>query len=287
MSRLRIAAIDFLNPAPLMWDFDHEPSRSVLRDRYAVQTMMPSACAAQLASGAANVGLVPVAALATTPGLLVAPGCVIASKGAIRSILLVFRRDRGLGSVRTVAADTSSRASLAYTQILFRRFWRIAARFEQHPPVLDRMLETADAALLIGDPALLALEDRAAREARTGERLEYLDLGTAWREHTGLPWVSAVWAVRAESLAGNDGVAGQLVEDLLASRDHGLLHRGDLVAEWARKLPVPPATIRNYLCDNIHYVLDEECQRGLNHFLALARDCQVLPAADSLHILES
>ncbi len=270
-----------------MWDFDHEPARTTLRARYAVETMMPSACAAQLAAGTADLGLVPVTALATTPGLLVAPGCAIASKGAIRSILLVVRAGRGLKGVRRVAADTSSRASLAYTQVLFRRFWHGEPDFVQHPPVLDRMLATADAALLIGDPALRALEDRAARKDRTGEALEYIDLGTAWRECTGLPWVSAVWAVRGESIQGDAGRARQLVQDLLASRDHGLAHREDLVTEWAVRLPVPAETIRTYLCDNIHYVLDEGCLRGLERFFDLAHQCGVLPPAPRLQILES
>ncbi|MGB6691627.1 MAG: MqnA/MqnD/SBP family protein, partial [Terracidiphilus sp.] len=79
--RPRVAAIGFLNPAPLMWDFDHPPLNTLLAERYQVETMMPSECADRLANGTADVGLVPIAALATTPGLRILPGCTIASMG--------------------------------------------------------------------------------------------------------------------------------------------------------------------------------------------------------------
>ncbi|HVU45887.1 MAG TPA: MqnA/MqnD/SBP family protein, partial [Terracidiphilus sp.] len=89
--RLRVAAIDFLNPAPLMWDFEHPPLDQALAERYRIDRMLPSECAARLASGQADIGLIPIAALATTPGLGILPGCTIASKGRVRSLLLVRR----------------------------------------------------------------------------------------------------------------------------------------------------------------------------------------------------
>ncbi|MFP5204461.1 MAG: MqnA/MqnD/SBP family protein, partial [Acidobacteriota bacterium] len=88
-SRLRVAAIGFLNPAPLMWDFEHPPLDAALARRYRIDRMVPSECAARLASGRADIGLIPIAALATTPGLQILPGCTIASKDRVRSLLLV------------------------------------------------------------------------------------------------------------------------------------------------------------------------------------------------------
>jgi len=101
-SRLRIAAIRFLNPAPLMWDFEHPPLDKELASRYKIDLMLPSECADQLASGAADIGLVPIAALATIPGLRVLPGCTIASKGRVRSLLLVHRAGQELRGLRHV-----------------------------------------------------------------------------------------------------------------------------------------------------------------------------------------
>ena len=280
-----MAAIHFLNPAPLMWDFEHEPLRSELRERYQIGYTTPSRCARELAAGEADIGLVPVAAHATTPSLLVVPGCAIAALDRVRSIILVVRREQGVNAVRTVAADTSSRTSLAYTRILFNIFWKVPVVFIPHPPVLESMLAVADAALLIGDPALLALEDREAREARTGERLLYLDLAHEWHGFTGLPWVSAFWALRPSGLEETGISASKLIEDLQTSRDHGLEHIEDLVSEWSTRIAVPAETIRFYLSKNIHYILDEACLRGLDLFYRYAAECGALPPAPTLRLI--
>ncbi len=285
VNRLRVAAIRFLNPAPLMWDFDHAPRRALLAERYSVQSMMPSQCAAALTAGDADLGLVPITAFAESPGLRMVPECAIASKGPIRSLLLVFAASTGLEGIRSIAADTSSRATLAYVQIMARQFWQLSARFLQHPPDLDAMLRAADAALLIGDPALLALEAQEAREHRTGERLVYLDLGAEWRRLTGLPWISAVWGAREVSMPTEHDRA-TLLSDLVDSRDAGLAHVEELVEEWAARIAVPAATIRTYLTRNIHYVLDEECLEGMRQFYRLAAACEVLPPLAALPLLE-
>ena len=280
-----MAAIDFLNPAPLMWDFEHQPERDRLLEGYAIDYTTPANCALQLKSGEADLGLVPVASYATTPSLSIVPGCTVGSLDHIRSILLVVRPADGISAVCKVAVDTSSQTSYAYTRILFDLFWRRPAEFLAHAPDLEAMLACADAALLIGDPALLALEDRDDRERRTGERLLYLDLAHEWRTLTGLPWVSAFWAVRTDALRETGISAETLVRDLQASRDHGLEHVEDLVAEWSAHIAVPPATIRAYLTTNIHYTLDEACLHGLREFYRYAEACGALPHAPSLNLL--
>ncbi|HEY3990419.1 MAG TPA: menaquinone biosynthesis protein [Acidobacteriaceae bacterium] len=284
MSRLRVAAIRFLNPAPLMWDFDHPPLAVPLAGRYDVESMMPAQCAERLANGTADLGLVPITAFARNRGLRIVPGCAIASKGAIRSLLLIVRASTGLDAVGSIASDTSSRATQAYVQVMARHFWKIPATFVEHAPDLDAMLAKCDAALLIGDPALLALEDRAARQQRTGEALLYLDLGAEWHKLTGLPWISALWGVREEAIRSS-AEREQLVSDLLASRDAGLAHIDALADEWAMHIDVPRDTIHTYLSQNIHYILDEECLEGLRRFYELAAVCNVLPAMTDLRFL--
>jgi chorismate dehydratase len=283
-TRLRVAAIRFLNPAPLMWDFDHPPLAVPLATRYDIESMMPAQCAERLASGTADLGLVPIAALAQSNHLRIVPGCAIASKGTIRSLLLIIRASTGLDRVRSIAADTSSRATLAYVQVMARHFWKIPATFVPHAPDLDAMLATCDAALLIGDPALLALEDRTARQQRTGEELLYLDLGAEWHKLTGLPWISAVWGMRKEALRSRQE-RDQLVDDLVGSRDAGLAHIDDLADEWAMHIDIPRSTIHTYLSQNIHYVLDEECLEGLKRFYELSAACKVLPPVAELRFL--
>jgi chorismate dehydratase len=281
VSRLRVAAIDFLNPAPLLYHFEHPPQAEELAGRYDVHYTQPSLCAAELLEGRADLGLIPVAAL--TPDLAIVPGCTIASLRKVRSIQLVLRPGLTLESVRTVATDAASRSSLAYTQILFQTFVGNAPEFLA-PMAADpvAMLELADAALLIGDPALLALEDRDRIEAIVGP-CTWIDVAEQWVGRTGLPWVAAVWAVRPEALTTLS--AGQLIDDLVASRDAGLAHREQLVREWTPRIAVPESTIREYLTRNIHYELTPDCVVAIARFRAEAARIGVLPPLATLRFL--
>lgn len=271
-SRLRIAAIGFLNPAPLMWDFEHAPLAEPLAHRYDTQYMTPSECAARLAAGTADIGLIPIAALTTIGGLQILPGCTIASKHRVRSLLLVHRAGTPLTEVRTVAADTASRTTIAYTRVLFQQWHNSDVRFIPMAANLDAMLEHADAAIVIGDPALLALEEQSNRFARTGQELVYHDLAYEWRMLTGLPFVSAVWAA-----APGCTIDGSITDDFIRSRDHGMSNIDALVTEWSRRFPMPEATIRTYLTENIHYVLDDECIEGMKGFFRMTAEAGVLP----------
>jgi chorismate dehydratase len=269
-----------------MWDFDHPPLNSQLAARYQVDSMMPSECADRLANGTADIGLVPIAALATTPGLRILPGCTIASKGRVRSLLLVRRAAQPLAALRNVAADSASRTTLAYARMLFHLWGNPSVPFQPASADLDAMLDRADAAILIGDPALLALEERANRFERTGEELVYHDLAAEWRAATGLAFVSAVWCAAGKIPGAGEGASApgpafgtwdSIAEDFIASRDHGLQNMEALVAEWSRRLPVSEQTIRSYLTGNIHYILDEECLEGMRGFFRMAADLGVLP----------
>jgi chorismate dehydratase len=271
-SRLRIAAIDFLNPAPLMWDFEHPPLSDELAKRYRIDRMTPAECAEKLATGQADIGLIPIAALATSPELRILPGCTIASKGRVRSLLLVHRAWQPLTDLQSVAADTASRTTIAYAHILFHKWGNPGIQFLPMDADLDRMLAGADAAILIGDPALFALEERFNRMERTGEELVYRDLAAEWNELTGLTFVSAVW-----STACSSPLDESVAQDFIRSRDHGLANIDTLVAEWAKRTPISEETIRAYLTTNIHYVLDEECVQGMRGFFRMAAECGVLP----------
>ncbi len=271
--RLRIAAIDFLNPAPLMWDFEHPPLNVPLAQRYQIERMSPAECADRLSSGAAEIGLVPIAALATIPGLRILPGCTIASKGRVRSLLLVRRASQPLQSVRSVAADVASRTTLAHARILFKHWDNPDVPFLPFAADLDAMLQKADAAILIGDPALLAIEEQANRFERTGELLVYHDLAQEWRALTGLPFVSAVWCTTAWSSSFEESIAA----DLNQSRIHGLENIETLITEWSRRLPIPEQTIRSYLTTNIHYILDGECIEAMRVFFRMAAEAHILP----------
>ena len=270
MSLLRISAISYLNTAPLMWDFEHGAAGADFDIAYT----LPSQCAAELARGHADIGIIPAAAYATIPHLSILPGVAIASKKAVRSILLVSRKP--LDAINTVALDNSSLTSVALTRILFEKRWGGGRKFTSLSPDLDAMLATHDAALLIGDPALKV--DRS--------QYQTWDLADEWNQFTGKPFVFAFWAV-------THAAAKESSLDLAAifqqSRDHGLLpaNLGEIVATWAVKLGLSEEALRSYLTTNIHYYLDEPCLDGLRLFYRYASECGVLPHAPELRFAEA
>jgi chorismate dehydratase len=291
-NRLRVSAINFLNPAPLMWDFEHPPQNSELAQRYHLHYTLPSLCAEDLLANRADLGLIPIASL--TPDLAIVPGCTIASLDHVRSIQLIIKLksnrsepvDQTLATVRTIASDTASRSSLAYAQILFHKFIGTQPEFLPAPANPIAMLQQADAALLIGDPALLALESRNHIEAQPniGPCL-WLDLAHEWRTRTRLPWVAAVWAVRPEALVNLGTTETQLLEDLQHSRNRGLAHIEQLVIEWTPRIALQPATIRHYLTRNISYTLTLDCIATIELFRRYAAEAGILPPLPGLRFL--
>jgi chorismate dehydratase len=281
-TKLRVAAINFLNPAPLMWDFEHPPLAAELAQRYSLHYTQPSLCADELLAARADLGLIPIASL--TPELAIVPGCTIASLNEVRSIQLIVKSPHTLSTVKTIAADTASRSSLAYAEILFRKFLHTRPTFLPAAADPIAMLQQADAAILIGDPALLALESRNQIEATVGP-CQWHDLAHEWHTRTNLPWVAAVWAVRPEALGSPHLTAAQLIEDLEASRNHGLLNIETLVEQWTPRIAIPPATIRHYLSSNIHYVLNTDCIRAIERFRQYAAEVDVLPPLPHLRFL--
>ena len=291
---VRVSAISFLNPAPLLYNFEHEPAATDLHQRYAVHYTTPARCAAELHAGEADLCLIPIAQL--TPELNIVPGCTIASLEEVRSILLLVRCHAGqteaeaLSAIRSIAADSASRSSAAYVRTLLRHFYNADPAMQEHAADPVAMLHEHDAALLIGDPALLAREQKAAIDAihgsEAGSQLLWLDLAQLWRRHTGLPWVAAVWAIRPEALRSTNVSPAQVIADLIASRDAGLAHTEQLVSEWLPRLPLSAATIHTYLTRNIYYLLDEPCLKAAQLFRNLAAETGVLPPLPQLPMLQ-
>ena len=159
MRPLKVSAISFLNTAPLMWDFNHGATPEQysdndlppeLRSDFTIEYTVPSLCAEALQRGRADIGIIPAITYATIPGLVILPDAAIAAKSAVRSILLVSHKP--IDQVNTIAADTSSRSSVALARILCQKLWGRERQFRDFPPDLDSMLAACDAALLIGDP---------------------------------------------------------------------------------------------------------------------------------------
>jgi len=290
MSRLRISAISYLNTAPLMWDFEH----SNAGHDFDISYTLPSACARALRAGTADIGIIPAAAYAQVPGLVVLPGVAIASRRPVRSILLVSRVPAD--QIRSVALDTSSMTSVALTRILFEKWLGGGRTFTSMSPDIESMLARHDAGLVIGDPALQI--DRS--------RYVTLDLAEEWIRYTGKPFVFAFWAVRQDALQ-EEALCGDSRPRLSASRSDAHVHAQDLATifqqsrdhglepasldhiarEWAPRLGLKEADVRSYLTENIYYYLDAPCLEGLQLFYRYAAEIGALHAAPEIDFLRT
>ncbi len=258
-----------------MWDFERgEPGGN-----FDISYTLPSGCARSLEAGTADIGIIPAAAYAQIPGLQVLPGVAIASRRAVRSILLVSKVP--IEKIQTIALDTSSMTSVALIKILFEKWLGGERTFTAMEPNLDHMLATNDAGLLIGDPALQV--DRS--------RYLTLDLAEEWIRFTGKPFVFAFWAIRQQALREDAlreaSTALDLAQVFQDSRDHGLAPSSlnQIAREWAPRLGLREDEIRGYLTESIHYELDPGCIEGLQLFYRYAAEIGALPAAPELSFL--
>lgn len=258
MPKPRVCAVSFLNTVPLAYGMVHGPQRDLVDLTFAV----PSVCAERVEAGAADVGLVPVIEM-DRQGLTPITGIGIASRGAVRSILLVsrvpFRR------VRTLAADMNSRTSVMLARIVLSRSFGVEPEVTPMPPDLDSMLARADAALLIGDAAL-AVDPKALG-------LPWLDLGQHWLDLTGLPFVFALWA------GPQSQITPELSKVLHDSCLCGLAALDGIIEEEAGRRAMPPELVERYLRQHIVYLHGDEERAGLDLFLRYAKELKELVLA--------
>jgi chorismate dehydratase len=276
VNSLRISIVQYLNTAPLVRGFTH----GALREKYQLSFTVPSQCAEALRTSAADIAIIPAIEYARIPDLVVLPGMSIASKHAVRSLLLVSTKP--VREVARIALDRSSRSTQALVRILCQKWWGIAPEFVEEEPDLPAMLRKSDAALLIGDPALrLALDverhtqrDRVGLLRCSGETVGFPGIPTLflhdiveeWRALAGLPAVLAVWAARPEV------ATPEVVRDFQESLAQGMRQLDEISEEAAQDMGPPAADLRRYLSENIDYGLDEENLRGLRLYFHLAAE---------------
>ncbi len=242
-----------MNTVPLVWGLLHGPQQGL----FDLEFRIPSGCADQLASGAADIGIVPTFEL-TRQDLEILPGTGIACHGPVRSILLVSRRPAS--EIRTVAMDTSSRTSVQLARVILAARYGAEPEAIPHAPDLDAMLRAADAALVIGDPAL-RIDPAALPPA-----FHVYDLGAEWVELTGLPMVFAVWAGRRSA------VTPEVVDAFRESCRYGRARVEEIVATESAPRHFPPELVRLYLTANIVHQLGPDDYRGMRRFLEMAAE---------------
>ena len=252
---LRLGVVGYLNAAPAAWGLDADPAVRVVRE-------VPSRVADLLHAGEIDLGLVPSIEYAAGDYAVV-PGVAIASRGPVRSVNLYLRRP--LDAVRRVALDASSRTSIALLKVLLRERLGRDPEYVVQSPSVEGMLADADAALVIGDPALYfeGTQDR-------------LDLGQEWLALTGLPFVYAFWAGRPGAVSAR-GVA-RLQEALRQGR----AALSEVAASYNGLGAGRRALSEQYLRENIVYELGEAELAGLREFYRRAHGAGLIPRVPEL-----
>ncbi len=259
MSVVRLGAVEYLNTKPLVYGLERNP-------RFEIRYDVPSRCAALLHEGAVDLGLIPsIEYLRGRVAYRIVPGLAITSRGPVASVAMYTRREPA--DIRSIAMDTSSRTSVALVTVIMSRVFGVRPRALPASPDLETMLASADAALIIGDNALLLDHETVG--------VRKIDLGEVWTESTGLPFVYAFWAGRDGAVTQADVAA---MQQALAEGER----RPDEIGRAYFADPARQAIAARYLRDNIKYRFGADERAGVELFYRYAAELGLVPAAGEL-----
>jgi chorismate dehydratase len=259
-----IGSVPYLNAVPLTWALHKIGFRGTL------VFGTPAQLSRWLEGGKIDAGLVPIAEYLRGVGGGIVAGVALASDGAVRSVLLVSKVPTF--QIETIAVDRGSRSSVMLLKVLMaERYGNIPVLFPMEPD-LEAMLSIADAALLIGDAALLA---------QVNPRWQVTDLGQEWKELTGLPFVFAAWVLR-------EGCAeSELANWLIKAKVEGLKNLEAIVAEESQRRNLDENLVRYYLTECIRYDLTEVHIESIQTFNRLCVKHRLLPGIRNIRLIES
>jgi chorismate dehydratase len=260
MRVVRLGAVAYLNTKPLVYGLDRDP-------QFVIRYDVPSRCAELLHEDAVDLGLIPsIEYLRGPEPYRVVPDLAIISRGPVASVAMYTRRDPK--TLHTIAMDTSSRTSVALVAVVLARVFGVRPEPTPASPDLGTMLDRADAALIIGDNALL-LDHEAAG-------VQKIDLGEEWTRSTGLPFVYAFWA-------GRDGaVSRSNVGALQRALAEGEKRSDEIGRAYFPGDPLRQAIAARYLRDNIKYHLDADARAGVELFYRYAAELGLVACAPEL-----
>lgn len=248
MKKTVLGCLPYLNVKPLIRSIEHS-----VPPGYELIYRTPSLLARGLREGTCDIAAVSSFEALDNPDLVIVPDISISSDGKVSSVLLFSNRE--IGQIRTVALDTSSLSGAALTRILLNDLYGLRPELIRCDPEPSRMLEVADACLVIGNNAMT----KAPPAPFT------LDLGEGWKRLTGLPFVFAVWAARRAAVDERD------VQILLDARRQGMAHIDEIAREEAPGLGIPVASARNYMAEIMVYDLGDRELQGLREFCRRAQ----------------
>lgn len=260
----RLGVVSFTNTFPLVEGLDQQAGVQLIRGT-------PRALAGMLHEGALDAAIAPIAEHLLNPGRYqILPGVCIGCRGEVQSVRLYSRQPQP--QISRILADPASMSSNLLTRVMLRENHGLEPEMVEcsDRPAFERRLAdpATEAAVVIGDLAL-----RLHNGIFKHSFAHSLDLGQAWLDMTGLPFVFAVW------LAPIGAPAQPLAALLNEARDAGLRRLPAMAARAARETGLPVEICERYYERNVTYHLDEEHRRGLARFEAAAHNLLEIESA--------
>jgi chorismate dehydratase len=238
--KIRVGAVSYLNTKPLIYGFE----QGMMRDELQLVFDFPSNIAHKLLNNEIDIGLVPVAVLPFMKEYYIVADHGIACDGAVASVCLFS--DVPLDEIKTVLLDYQSRTSVALLKILLKEHWNITPQLIAAEKGFEQNINGTTAGLVIGDRAFKQLSISAY----------HYDLGLAWKEMTGLPFIFAAWVANK-----------RLSPDFIASFSRATAEGMDHIEEIVVQNTFDAYSLHQYYTRNIIYMLDENKLTGLKLFL--------------------
>ena len=244
--RWRIGAVSYLNTRPLLLGFAQEG----FKNRIDLVKSYPANIAADLLAGQIDIGLVPVAIIPELSNPHIVSKYVIGTNGAVASVALFS--EVPIDQIKSIYLDYQSRTSVKLLKILLAQYWKVEVNFLVATERYIDQISGTTAGVIIGDRALENLS-----------KYPYVyDLGLAWKQHTGLPFVFAAWVA-------NQPIPSEFMAAFEAANGYGLAHLDEVIALIPAQEQV--YDLHKYYTENISYVYDEEKKQGLERFLEVLK----------------
>jgi chorismate dehydratase len=268
---LRIGRIDYANVWPVFHHFDP----ASLRHPAEQVSAMPAVLNRELREGDIDLAAVSSFAYgASSASYYLLPDLSVSALGAVQSILLFMKSPLEKVVRGRIALTTTSATSVNLLKIIMTKFYGGDPVYEDAEPSLEKMLDRADAALLIGDHAI------RASWSNPGYRV--LDLGEVWHLWTGHWMTFALWAVRKETADARPAEVMSVYEGLLDSKRRTAADAESLVEKAVRQIGGTPAYWRGYF-RNLHHDFGPEQQAGLQLYFRYARELGLMDGEPALN----
>jgi chorismate dehydratase len=242
LDKIKIGIVNYLNTKPLLYGIQHSPvsEQIILIEDY------PANIARLLMEGSIDAGLVPVAVIPHLNEYHIITDYCIGANGPVASVALFSQVP--VENVQKVLLDYQSRTSVALAKILLKEYWKIT------PQITDTKSDYRS--LIKGTTAGIVIGDRALEQRKVSEYV--YDLGEAWKDFTGLPFVFAAWI-------SNKPLREDFITAFNEANKMGVEHIEQVVAEN----PYPVFDLHQYYTRYISYELNAEKRKGLERFLQL------------------